>query len=1305
MGGAFPGFDLRDPKIWEPPETPPTPNGAPPLPVEPPSSDHTYARWRQEPDTPPAGEEGAEPAVPKAAGGGGADERQCTLCLQSGDAPAQDEGRLLYMGQNEWTHVNCALWSAEVFEEGDGTLRNVHAAVARGRQMRCEHCGRPGATVGCCLAACAANYHFMCARRCRAAFLRDKRVFCQRHGRLLAGDELVRDGGFRVLRRVLVDFGGISLKRKFLGGLEPEAVNVMIGSIRIDRLGALTELSEREGRLFPVGYQCWRLYWSTRDARRRCWYRCRILEQPPGAPGGGAGTPPGPPPEHNRTIAHGSPGSSPGPAPPSPGGGGGEEGGAAAPPGVPKGRPKGPLPPPGVSPPPPAPPGELLPAPPPTRPGRARAASHPHRGGPRGVPKAAVAPARGAVPGRCHPPRPPGPPAPPAGASGADVTDGTQRRRATRPGQVDAAPEAVVPRRDDVTQRGGGTAGVAARKSLVGGAKPRPPSPRGDTSEDDDEAAAGAATPRGRYFGYARTVVASAPGLSPPSPRPRIQQLDGADDGARGTPGTPGTPGTTGPPPPEGLPPDIVDFVLRGVTGDGDAAANGDGDGGAWRGQRLGDIGQCHRLGDVDGSHHLGDIDGNHRLGDIGQCHRLGDSGQCHRLGDIDGNHRLGDIDGSHRLRDIDGNHRLGDIGQCHRLGDIDGNHRLGDIGQCHRLGDIDGSHRLGDIRQGQGLGDIDGSHQLGDIDGSHQLGDIGQSHRLGDINQRHQLGDIDGSHQFGDIRQGHGLGDINQSHHLGDIGQSHHLGDIDGSHHLGDIDRSHHRLGDIAQGHQLGNIQGHRRRLGDIGQGHRLGDVIQGHRRLGDIGQGHRQLGDISQGHHRRRHLGDISRGHHPGDVSQGHAPSGAGATNGHGDALGTPWGRAKRPGEGTGPGTKRPRLELDTGDGGLSQFMSPVAVPSPQAEGGAGGADERQLRVPRPVTSPRSPPWATCAGGSSEDEDEPLPQGGAGGGASSPGHTPSPGHAPGHAHLRFEISSEDGLRVTAPSLEGAWRAVLERVQEARANAHLRHLSFAGMSGLRLLGIHHDAVVFLLEQLPGAGACSRYRFRYHPPRREPPLGPPPRNPSGCARAELYLRKCTFDMFSFLASQHRALPQGPPPREDEEDEVQLKPTRRATSLELPMAMRFRHLKRTAKEAVGVYRSAIHGRGLFCKRNIEAGEMVIEYSGIVVRSVLTDKREKFYDSKGIGCYMFRIDEAEVVDATMHGSAARFINHSCEPNCYSRVIHVEGHKRIVIFALRRILRGEELTYDYKFPIEEPAAKLPCNCGARRCRRFLN
>ncbi|XP_054478223.1 histone-lysine N-methyltransferase 2A isoform X2 [Anoplopoma fimbria] len=303
---------------------------------------------------------------------------------------------------------------------------------------------------------------------------------------------------------------------------------------------------------------------------------------------------------------------------------------------------------------------------------------------------------------------------------------------------------------------------------------------------------------------------------------------------------------------------------------------------------------------------------------------------------------------------------------------------------------------------------------------------------------------------------------------------------------------------------------------------------------------------------------------------------------------------------------------------------------------------------------------------------------------------------------HLRFEIASDDGFSAEADSIEVAWKAVIDGVQEARAIARLRPLTFQRITGAHMLGLVHDAVVFLLEQLQGAHRCQRHAFRFFKQfTQEDDL---PVNPTGCARSELYLRKSTFDMFNFLASQHRQLPDIGS-YDDEEDEVLLKSTRRATSLELPMAMRFRHLERTSKEAVGVYRSAIHGRGLFCKRNIEAGEMVIEYAGIVIRSVLTDKREKYYDGKGIGCYMFRIDDFDVVDATMHGNAARFINHSCEPNCYSRVINVEGRKHIVIFALRKIYRGEELTYDYKFPIEDASSKLNCNCGARRCRRFLN
>lgn len=86
-----------------------------------------------------------------------------------------------------------------------------------------------------------------------------------------------------------------------------------------------------------------------------------------------------------------------------------------------------------------------------------------------------------------------------------------------------------------------------------------------------------------------------------------------------------------------------------------------------------------------------------------------------------------------------------------------------------------------------------------------------------------------------------------------------------------------------------------------------------------------------------------------------------------------------------------------------------------------------------------------------------------------------------------------------------------------------------------------------------------------------------------------------------------------------------------------------------------------------------------------------------------CYMFRIDEDTIVDATRVGNVARFINHSCEPNCYSRIVSVEGVKKIVIFAKRRLRRGEEIKYDYQFPLEDD--KIPCYCGALSCTGFMN
>lgn len=96
------------------------------------------------------------------------------------------------------------------------------------------------------------------------------------------------------------------------------------------------------------------------------------------------------------------------------------------------------------------------------------------------------------------------------------------------------------------------------------------------------------------------------------------------------------------------------------------------------------------------------------------------------------------------------------------------------------------------------------------------------------------------------------------------------------------------------------------------------------------------------------------------------------------------------------------------------------------------------------------------------------------------------------------------------------------------------------------------------------------------------------------------------------------------------------------------------------------------------------QMLIEYVGEMIRVELCDAREAYYDSVNLGSYMFRIDAKHAVDATLRGGKARFVNHACEPNCTSRVIKVDGCKKIMIFALRDIQPDEELTYNYKVPV---------------------
>lgn len=142
----------------------------------------------------------------------------------------------------------------------------------------------------------------------------------------------------------------------------------------------------------------------------------------------------------------------------------------------------------------------------------------------------------------------------------------------------------------------------------------------------------------------------------------------------------------------------------------------------------------------------------------------------------------------------------------------------------------------------------------------------------------------------------------------------------------------------------------------------------------------------------------------------------------------------------------------------------------------------------------------------------------------------------------------------------------------------------------------------------------------------------------------------------------------------------------------------------------VYKSGIHGLGLYTSEFIPRGSMVIEYVGEIVGQRVADKREIEYHSgkrqqyKSV-CYFFKIDREHIIDATQKGGVARFINHSCQPNCVAKIISVRNEKKVVFFSERQINPGEEITYDYHFTQEDEGQRIPCFCRSRSCRRYLN
>ena len=131
-------------------------------------------------------------------------------------------------------------------------------------------------------------------------------------------------------------------------------------------------------------------------------------------------------------------------------------------------------------------------------------------------------------------------------------------------------------------------------------------------------------------------------------------------------------------------------------------------------------------------------------------------------------------------------------------------------------------------------------------------------------------------------------------------------------------------------------------------------------------------------------------------------------------------------------------------------------------------------------------------------------------------------------------------------------------------------------------------------------------------------------------------------------------------------------------------------------------SGIQGLGAFAAQPIPAGTRLIEYAGQRITPAESDERYPERPDERHHTFLFAIDDDVVIDAAVDGNDARFINHSCDPNCDAIV----DDGRIWIQTIRDIAPGEELAYDYKYSLEErhtPARKrqYPCNCGSPKCR----
>jgi SET domain-containing protein len=143
-------------------------------------------------------------------------------------------------------------------------------------------------------------------------------------------------------------------------------------------------------------------------------------------------------------------------------------------------------------------------------------------------------------------------------------------------------------------------------------------------------------------------------------------------------------------------------------------------------------------------------------------------------------------------------------------------------------------------------------------------------------------------------------------------------------------------------------------------------------------------------------------------------------------------------------------------------------------------------------------------------------------------------------------------------------------------------------------------------------------------------------------------------------------------------------------------------KQSGKETVlEVRKSTVHGTGVYAKQPIKKGRRIIEYTGRIVAW-----KEATEQEDGPHTFLFGLTNGrDVIDPDVGGNEARWINHSCDPNCEA----IEEGNRVFIYALKSLMPGDELFYDYGLEVDQPRTpklekEYRCFCGTVRCRGTL-